>query len=202
MGKVLPITALIGDLSLHKHLTNQDNPWITNSLKLVLKSDVLKHFKLKKTFEILKWFAYDSQFIPSQHNYRFKEWTSLGLTTYYSLISKGTVRSFQDLTDKFGLQNQDLYRYLQIRDYIGKKMIKHYEPENDILQVFVKAYKDDPYKKIISKLCTSLQSLNKENTSNVKSRWETEGNIIISQDNWKEICKQQWKTTNSPLWRE
>lgn len=81
MGKVFPVTALIGDPLLQKHLTDQDNPRITNSLKLL--SDVLKQFNLKKTFEILKWFAYDPQFTPS----RFKEWTSLGLTTYYSLVS-------------------------------------------------------------------------------------------------------------------
>ena len=70
----------------------------------------------------------------------------------------------------------------------GKKN-ENYEPEKDVLQVFVKAYKDESYKKIISKLYTSLQSLNKENKSNVKSRWETEGNIVISQENWKEIGK-------------
>lgn len=88
MGKVFPVTALIGDPLLQKHLTDQDNPWIINSLKLL--SDVLKQFNLKKTFEILKWFVYDPQLAPSQHDHRFNEWTSLGLTTYYSLISKGT----------------------------------------------------------------------------------------------------------------
>lgn len=36
-------------------------------------------------------------------NHRFKEWTSLGLTTYYSLINKGEVRSFQDLKDLYGV---------------------------------------------------------------------------------------------------
>lgn len=36
----------------------------------------------------------------------------------------------------------------------------------------------------------------------IKSRWETEGNISISQEKWSEILKQQWKTTNSPIWKE
>ena len=31
MGRRLPVTALIGDPSLNKYLTDQDNPWITNS---------------------------------------------------------------------------------------------------------------------------------------------------------------------------
>lgn len=52
-------------------------------------------------------------------NHRFKEWTSLGLATYYSLINKGEVRSFQDLKDLYGLQNLDHFRYLQ------KQMLSH-----------------------------------------------------------------------------
>lgn len=52
-------------------------------------------------------------------NHRFKEWTSLGLATYYSLINKGEVRSFQDLQDLYGLQNLDHFRYLQ------KPMLSH-----------------------------------------------------------------------------
>lgn len=118
MGKGFPVTVLIGNPSLYKHLIDQDDPWIVSSLKLL--SDLPKQFNLKKTLEILKWFAHDPQFTPSQHDHKFKEWTTLGITTRYSLLSKGMVRSFQDLKDKSGLQN--LFRYLQIGDYMGKKL--------------------------------------------------------------------------------
>lgn len=120
MGQGFPISALIGVPSLQNNIIDQDNPWITNSLQQW--SDILKQFNLKN-FDILKWFAYDPQFTPSQHDHRFKEWTSLGLTTYFSLTKKGTIRSFQDLKDTYGLSNQDHFRYLQIRDYIIKKIM-------------------------------------------------------------------------------
>lgn len=63
-------------------------------------------------------------------NHRFKEWTSLGLTTYYSLINKGEVKSFQDLKDLYGLQNLDHFRYLQ------KQMLSHNEHKKSVFDPF------------------------------------------------------------------
>lgn len=63
-------------------------------------------------------------------NHRFKEWTSLGLTTYYSLINKGEVKSFQDVKDLYGLQNLDHFRYLQ------KQMLSHNEHKKSVFDPF------------------------------------------------------------------
>lgn len=69
MGQAFSITALVGDPLLHKHLKDRDNPLITNSLQQW--SDVLKQLNLKKfDFDLLKWLAYDPQFIPTQYNHR------------------------------------------------------------------------------------------------------------------------------------
>lgn len=38
-------------------------------------------------------------------------------------MKKDKVTSFQDLGDKFGLQDPDLFRYLQIGNVLGKKKI-------------------------------------------------------------------------------
>ena len=41
---------------------------------------------------------------------------------------------------------------LQIRDYIEGGGGTIYKPENAILQIFIKAHRDEPYKKIISEI--------------------------------------------------
>ena len=39
-------------------------------------------------------------------------------------------------------------------------------------------------------------------TEYVKTKWENEGNIMISPEEWASCCEFQWKCTNSHTWRE
>lgn len=71
---------------------------------------------MRNRLGIIKWFAYDSGFLPSIYNKQFLVWTDKGLTTYSSLLNQDQMFSFQELKDRFGLENQDHFRYLQIRD--------------------------------------------------------------------------------------
>lgn len=70
---------------------------------------------------VLKWIAYDSDFIPNQSDNRFKLWTNKGITSFCTIIEKGEILSFQVLKEKVLLENQDFYRYLQVRSYYDKK---------------------------------------------------------------------------------
>lgn len=61
--------------------------------------------------------------------------------------------SFQELRDNFNLQNQDHFRYLQIRDFIGKKFLKDdIIIGQEILDSFQKVFEDTTFWEIISKL--------------------------------------------------
>lgn len=61
--------------------------------------------------------------------------------------------SFQELKDNFNLQNQDHFRYLQIRDFIGKKFLKDdIIMGQEILDIFQKVFEDTNFGEIISKL--------------------------------------------------
>jgi len=158
---------------------------------------------LKDKIGIFKWFAYDPEFRPSTHDRRFRGWIGNGLSTYYSLLKQGNVMSFQELKDKFNLQNQDLFRYLQIRDFINRKLLIREDATGvEIIGLFKSAYADSTYQKIVSDLYVALQNMKGDNTLNIKGRWETEGNLIISTEEWERICEHQWKMTSSPTWRE
>lgn len=201
MGKGLPVNMLVGDPSLTSYLSDPNNPWITSSLKIW--NEIIKKYQLKSRTEVFKWFAYDPDFMPSKYDTRFRSWIGNGLTAYCTLLNQGAVLSFQDLKDNFNLQNQDHFRYLQIRDFIGKKF-----PKDDIimgeeiLDIFQKAYKDATYQKAISKLYVALQNLKRDHTQNIKARWEAEGSFTMTLEEWDRICRQQWLMTSSPTWRE
>lgn len=134
---------------------------------------------------------------------RFKSWTDNGLTAYCTLLDQDKVLSFQDLKEKFGLQNQDHFRYLQIRNFMSKKLLKEFSPGRDeILNIFQRAYNNATLQKIISKLYSALQNLKSDHTLDIKERWEAEGGLTVSQEEWDRTCRQQWSVTSSPSWRE
>lgn len=201
MGKELSVASLIGDPLLTNFLLDSNNPWITTPLKIW--NEITKKHQLRRKSDLLKWFAYDSEFRPNNYDTIFKKWTKNGLTAYCTLLDRGTIMSFQDLKDKFGLQNQDHFRYLQIRDFFNKKF-----PSNvitggeEILNIFQRAYKNANLQKLISKLYSALQILKSDHTLDIKARWEAEGGLIITQEEWDRICTQQWVMTSSPSWRE
>ncbi|XP_062396829.1 LINE-1 retrotransposable element ORF2 protein isoform X1 [Sardina pilchardus] len=201
MGGRYPMSMLIGDCSLIDQITDPDNPWISCSLRIW--DNITKRHHLRDKMGILKWFAYDSDFIPSIYDKQFLVWNSKGLSTYSSLLKQDLVLSFQELKDRFGLENQDHFRYLQIRDFIQKSFIrKEKVPGKDIIiDIFLKASEDVACKKTISRLYVALQALTGDNTMSIKSRWEKDSGLSLSQEEWEGICAHQWRMTSSPSWR-
>ena len=109
---------------------------------------------------MFKWFSYDSDFVPSVYDTRFKSWTENGLTAFCTLLDQDKVLSFHDLREKFGLQNQDHFRYLQIRDFMSKKFLKDFTSRRDeILNFFQRVYNNATLQKIIPKPYSARQNL-------------------------------------------
>ena len=120
------------------------------------------------------------------------------------MLNNGKVMSFQDLKDKFELYNQDFFRYLQIRDFLNKKLkqLQLYTRNEEIIDIFKNAYKDASYQKKISKIYQTLSNLKRNNTLHMKARWESEGNLTLTTEEWDRICTQQWSATSAPSWKE
>lgn len=146
MGKGLPVHNLVGDPLLTNHLSDLNNPWIIGSLTRW--SEIIKKYNLRKGTKIFKWFAYDPDFIPNNYDTRFKNWIENGIIAYCTLLDQNKVSSFQDLKEKFGLQNQDHFRYLQIRDFMDKKFPRDLTSGRDeIINIFQRAYKNGTVQK-------------------------------------------------------
>lgn len=65
-----------------------------------------------------------------------------------------------------------------------------------------KAWKGDTDRKLISRIYSALQLDRGHSTMYIKSRWEKEANIQLTEDDWVNICRTQSTTSSSDLWRE
>ncbi len=57
---------------------------------LIAKNDLIAHSKL------LRWIAYDSDFIPNRTDKRFKTWER-GPTIHWELLKNKEIKSFQEV---------------------------------------------------------------------------------------------------------
>lgn len=71
-----------------------------------------------------------------------------------------------------------------------------------IINVFIDAYKSGTHKRMISRIYSSIQSSKNHSTLYLKDKWEKEANIILSDEEWLNICKTQYTTSSSGQWRE
>ncbi|XP_049891866.1 uncharacterized protein LOC126384694 [Epinephelus moara] len=193
-----PIQAAMADKKLVDSLTNKNNPRIKTTLKTWHK--VVRKYNLKGAENVLRWCTYDIDFIPNRTDSIFKIWMEKGLTAYCCFIHNGSVKSFDDLKREYGLEKQDFFRYLQVRHRLNTILTE--DLRSDILKVFVSSYKSGSVKRLMSRLHKSFQYSSKSNTLHIKCRWEREGDLVIPEDEWENICKLQWKTTTSHSWRE
>lgn len=44
--------------------------------------------------------------------------------------------------------------------------------------------------------------MNKNDSFQIRGRWETEANMVISQDGWNDVCTVAHLVTNPNTWRE
>lgn len=197
----IPIQAIINDKKLRKHLNEELNPWLGLSLNIWF--EIVAKNNLIEPSRILRWIAHDSDFIPNTADKGLGKWGG-GPTIFWELFKKKTIRSFQELKIQYGLNNQDFYRYLQMRHYMEQmiKKVNMDELESGFIKLFISAYESDSGKKIISKLYKEVEKIKGNNTTYIKEKWEKEAGKVLTEEEWEEISEQQWKTTCSLSWRE
>ena len=148
----IPLQAIISDGALTKHLLDKANPFIGQSLKIWKQTQKLCN--IQKTAKLLKWCSFDSDFPPNLSDERFKTWAKYGVTAYCTLIRKGSLKNFQTMREEYGLEQQDFYRFLQMRHCFDtlKKDIDMANLESGMMKIFISAYKSECNYKIISKM--------------------------------------------------
>ena len=105
------------------------------------------------------------------------------------------MNSFQNLKRQFGFDKGDFYRFLQVRQYIDQIQngCTQVGWDNILLKVFIDAYSAGSNQKLISRLYKGLQQT-KCSSLYAKQKWEHEGNFVLKDEDWENLCEIQWKT--------
>uniref|UniRef100_A0A3B5R1I6 Reverse transcriptase domain-containing protein n=1 Tax=Xiphophorus maculatus TaxID=8083 RepID=A0A3B5R1I6_XIPMA len=196
--KTMPIKAIIADTKLQSKINLADEP--ISQVMISAWNEAIRICGLENASKLLRWCAYDSDFLPNQHDDRFKKWISKGLTNYYSFVHKGTFQCFETLKRKHDLCADDFFRFLQVRNYFNKELKVHLHNLR-FVETFILLTKSKPGK-TISRLYDAILRCKKDSTVYIKVKWEKEASLTISEDDWGHICKIPWTTTRSKVWRE
>lgn len=112
------------------------------------------------------------------------------------------MKDFQTLQEKYGLEKQDFYRYLQLRHYFDQDIKKHIDLDDTVVKVVLLGACSILIKGLISTLYKALMSKKSHSVEYIKNKWEEEGNLLIPEEDWSNCCELPWKCTNSHTWRE
>lgn len=125
-----------------------------------------KNFTITPQFSSLQNKFWDPKIIPVTtffifHFQLLENVREKGMTIFAT--EKRHLRGFQDLKDRFALRNQDLFRYLQLRENYNKK-VKGEVPEekNPVTEVMLNAYHQTL--RITSKVYRNLMECQAKNT--------------------------------------
>jgi len=133
-----PIQSIIGDKDTYKKIKNHMDPITLFTLELWFK--IVEIHKIQEDINILKWVAFDSNFVPARQDEGFKRWVTKGITAWCTLEKKGELESFQDMKDKYDLGKHDFYRYLQLRDYYRRHIRGTPKDVNEVIQTIINSY--------------------------------------------------------------
>ena len=195
-----PIQAFKADSSLQEFIKSTENPWIRTTLKIW--KTVITEYKLEEDIVILKWCTYDTRFAPNQLDTRFKERTNKGLTALCKIIKENTLLSFEQIKEKYALEAQDFYHYLQLRHFVSDKLKYISESSKQLLDLFKRAYSSNKDRGIIAGLYKGLINKKAHSSLYIKEKWEVEGEIDLTEEEWVTIWEYQWKCSSSQSWKE
>lgn len=197
----IPIQAMIGDRKLATTHQEDLNPLVSFTLSIWF--DVIKQLNLSTQIKKLRWVAYDTDFVPNSMDSRFKFWMNRGITAFCRLIQNNRLHSFQTIREKYNLEKQDFFRYLQLRQYFLKEMGKKEANTvpNDIIQLITQTYTIGS-KSVISRLYQGIVKGRGSSTNYIREKWEKEIKERISPQQWENICENMSSTTCSSYWRE
>lgn len=161
----IPLQAISGSKSLYEQHFVSLNQWSKVPLRIWFEE--CKSPSIERQSRLLRWVAFDPDFKPARIDSGFKYWYRIGVTSYFSNSSEGVLDSFQKLSDTYGLEKSDFFRYLQIRTYFNAEIKPTEKSDNNLIDMFVGMYKNKGNRKLVSKLYSCIQSNKKHPTNKI-----------------------------------
>ncbi len=122
-------------------------------------------------------------FPPSLMDGAFNIWREHGLATVSQLYIANNFASFTQLREKFDLPSSHLFRYFQIRNFIGKQFSNFpFLPNKNILDEILDLYTS--LKGAISKIYAIINTKQSPSMRPLKALWEEELNLRLEENTW------------------
>ncbi len=176
----IPLQTLLGSKTLYKQYFNSLNQWTKVPFRIWFKE--CKSPLLERQSRLLRWVTCDPVFKPAKSDGRFQSWYRLGITTFSSISSKGELDGYQEISDMYGLEKCDFFRYLQTRTYFNSEIRYLEKHDPNLVDLFIEVYKNKDNRKLVSKLYLSIQSDKEHSTREVRIKWEREASLAISEE--------------------
>lgn len=144
-----------------------------------------RYFGLQ-TFSIYAPLAANHAFPPSLIDSVFLRWTNFGIHNFKDLYINKVFASFQQLSDKFSLPKQHFFRYLQVCSFVHDTFPSFSNlPCDSALDSFLTPI--PTLKGSISYIYNQINLLHSEPLGLIKSLWEEDLGVAISEEVWTEI---------------
>ena len=189
-GQVDPASLLCSPLPLSRRC-HPNNPIVSGSLRIW--SQFRTHFGFKHTVPFIP-IVRNPHFKPALLDSAFHLWSRKGLKSIADLYHKTIFASFDSLVKEHDIPRSHFFRYLQVRDF-AKKHFPSFpsaplsSPEHDCISL-------DPFQPgCVSKLYNTIQGISSPSLSHVKSTWEEELQLVISDNMWQEAIERVHKSS-------
>ena len=111
--------------------------------------------------------------------------------------------TFENIANRYSLNKNHFYRYLQVRNYLKEKVqITSFGELHPLLRHMIKANQNQNLKNMTGQMYQVLQDNRAEDINNIKDKWQIELKTSISNDEWKQSLKDNFSNIKSPFWQE
>ncbi len=153
-----------------------------------------KRFFGLQTFSVYAPLAANHAFPPSLINSVFLRWTNLGIHNFKDLYVNDVFATFQQLSDEFSLPKQHFFRYLQVRSFVHDTFPGFPNlPSDSALDSFLTPI--PTLKGFISYIYSQISLLRSEPLVSIKSLWEEDLGLALSEEVWTEILRRVHKSS-------
>lgn len=155
-------------------------PMVISTLKIW--SQFRQNFNLTD-FSLYSPICNNHVFLPAKLDHVFVQWQRAGLSKFSDLYIDGTFATFDALSTKFDLQRSDLFRYLQIRQFVRtiSPCFPNLPPKKGI-DIILQT--PTHHRGLISRIYNSITSFNKVTLDKIRADWVEELGINISDATW------------------
>lgn len=168
-------------LTLPEHQLKLKNPVVSHSVKIW--SQIRKHYGWKNASVQIPLIN-NYTFTPSFSDKSLHQWTLKGIHSIKDLFIDNLFPTFQQLQEKFHIENRDFFKYLQIRSFV-KSMFPSFtsQPPDSMMDTVLLS---DPLKKgAITKIHNMLSELDCTTTlDHLKRAWQEDLRVNITENQW------------------